>query len=66
VWNFGVKAVATVSQRGSSMFRSPRRDSNDNLRISVGPLQIVCDLSPSAKTIFAPTSEAGGMRWCSG
>jgi hypothetical protein len=40
VWNFGVKALATVFQRGSSMFRSPLIDPNDNLRIKFGPLQI--------------------------
>jgi len=48
VWSFGVKALATAFQRGSSMFRSPLIDPNDNLRIKFGPLQIFCDLSPSA------------------
>lgn len=48
MWNFGVKAVVAAFQRGSSMFRSPLIDPNDNLRISFGPLQIFCNLSPRA------------------
>jgi hypothetical protein len=52
VWNFGVKAVATVSQRDNSMFRSSRRDSNDNSYVSVSPLHIFCYLSPRATKIF--------------
>ena len=48
MWNVAVKAVAAVFQRGSSMFRSPLIDPTNNLRISFGPLQIFCDLSPHA------------------